>query len=193
MLGVKSLSWSRKSLCRRTVVSEKTIALKLSTARPHDLTVIHQGVQDQHIVPWPAFNGVKTGVACRTRVIITYWYKYSFQGQVQSIQKDSKWNIWITPHLLARRYFYFTNLRSRCIFTRADLVVGRTREPRPPFLLEILYYFYRIRRKIQGDKWASVPANPFWIFWFRPWFRLTKKGCLKEANIKRLSWRLGVS
>ena len=187
------MSWSRKSLCRRTVVSEKTIALKLSTARPHDLTVIHQGVQDQHFVPWPAFNGVKTGVACRTRVIITYWYKYSFQGQVQSIQKDSKWNIWITPHLLARRYFYFSNLRSRCIFTRADLVVRRTREPRPPFLLEILYYFYRIRRKIQGDKWASVPANPFWIFWFRPWFRLTKKGCLKEANIKRLSCRLGVT
>ena len=100
---------------------------------------------------------------------------------------------WITPHLLARRYFYFTNLRSRCIFTRADLVVGRTREPRPPFLLKILYYFYRIRRKIKADEWASVPATPFWIFWLRPWFRLTKKGCSKGANFKRLSWRLGVT
>ena len=136
------MSWSRKSLCRRTEVSEKTIALKLSTARPHDLTVIHQGV------PWLAFNVVKTSVACQRRVTYTYWYKYSFQGQIRSIQKDSKRNIWITPHLLARRYFYFTNWRSRCIFTRADLVVGRTREPRPPFFLEILYYFYRIRRKI---------------------------------------------
>ena len=122
-----------------------------------------------------------------------YWYKYSFQGQVRSIQKDSKRNIWITPHLLARRYFYFTKLRSRCIFTRADLVVGRSREPRPPFLLEILYYFNRIRRKIRADEWASVPATPFWIFWFRPWFRLTRKRCLKEANIKRLSWRLGLT
>ena len=109
----------------------------------------------------------------------TYWYKYSFQGQVRSIQKDSKRNIWITPHLLARRYFYFTNLRSRCIFTRADLVMGRTREPRPPFLLEILYYFYRIRRKIKAGMRVSVPPTPFWIFWIRSWFRL----------IKEVSWR----
>ena len=63
------MSWSRKSLCRRTVVSEKIIALKLSTARPHDLTVIHQGVQDQYIVSSLAFNVVKTGVASQRRVI----------------------------------------------------------------------------------------------------------------------------
>ena len=43
---------------------------------------------------------------------------------------------------------------------------GRGAEgPRPPFFFEILYYCYRIVRKIQSistdDKWASVPATPF--------------------------------
>ena len=112
----------------------------------------------------------------------TYWYKYSFQGQVRSIQKGSKRNIWITPHLLPRRYFYFTDLRSRCIFTRADLVVGRTREPRPPFLLEILYYFLKNLQKNKSGQVGKCPGHPFLNFLDPPLIQINKKRLLEGSE-----------
>ena len=52
-----------------------------------------------------------------------------------------------------------------------DLGVGQEGRSHP-FFFEILYYFYRILRKIKSiyiaDKWASVPATVLWIFWVRP-------------------------
>ena len=54
-----------------------------------------------------------------------------------------------------------------------------------PFFFEILYYCYRIVRKIKSislaDKWASVPATPFWIFWIRPWIS-TKNDPVKSLD-----------
>ena len=68
-----------------------------------------------------------------------------------------------------------------------NLGVGRRERDRPLFF-EILYYCYRIMRKIKSisidDKWASLPATPFWIFWIRPWIS-TKNDPVKSLDSER--------